>query len=113
MAKARSARGLLTMGTLVRIAVTAAFLIFLAPTSSIWFVSGLMFVAGIYNSQNLGSSIGMAVYTMAIAMSGFAGGFRIALIVALCLAGVCLVLAQVLRPLHDADAPAPEPAQAQ
>ncbi|MDR2379738.1 MAG: MFS transporter [Bifidobacteriaceae bacterium] len=133
VARARNARGLVTLGTLVRIAVTLAFLLVLKPTTPIWLVFVLMLIAGVYNSQNLvtnstapqiqvaanqrvqgnsvvqlgqnlGSGVGMAVYTMAIAMNGFAGGFRVSLIVALSLAVVALVLAQLLRPLPDEDA---------
>jgi MFS family permease len=140
IAKARNARGVITMGTIVRIACTLAFILLLSAKTSIWLVFIIMFIAGVYNiqntttnstapqvqipekqrvqgnavvqlGQNAGSSIGMAVYTLFIAMLGVEHGLPAALWVALGLAVVGLVLAQFLRPLAEEKA-APAPAEA-
>jgi predicted MFS family arabinose efflux permease len=140
IARARSARGVINLGTAVRIAVTVAFVFVLSAKTSIWLVFALMLVAGVYNiqntatnstapqimvpasqrvqgnsviqlGQNVGSSIGMAVFTMLIAMRGVADGMPAALWVATGLAVVALVVAQFLRPM-PVEEPAPETAGA-
>ncbi|MDR2381966.1 MAG: MFS transporter [Bifidobacteriaceae bacterium] len=141
--KTGSARGVLLLGTLVRLAVTVAFLLLLKPTASIWLVYVLMFLVGIYNIQattmnsaapqiqvpaeirvqgnsviqlgmTIGSSIGMAVYTLLIAMYGLEQGLTVSLIVALVLAVIGLFLGLLLRPLPKEGAtPEKEPAKAE
>lgn len=130
MAKSGSARGLLTLGTVERIVVTAALIMLLAPEVSIWLVYLLMLLAGFYSAQqnvcsstapqiqirreirfqsnsvvqtaqNLGSSIGMAVYTVVMAAYGIAEGMSIALGMAAAAAVVSLIIVQFLRKLEE------------
>lgn len=51
IAKSGNARSVLTSGTIVRIAVTLAFIFLLKPGTSIYLVWVLMFIAGFYNVQ--------------------------------------------------------------
>jgi MFS family permease len=143
IAKARSGRGVATLGSIVRIGVTVLFLFLLAPTTSIWVVFALTFVAGVYNiqsmtltstapqiqvpadlrvqgnsaiqmGQSVGAGVGMAIYTMIIAGNGVADGMPKALWVALGFAVVALVLGLFLRPLPDeAEGAAPKAAVAE
>jgi predicted MFS family arabinose efflux permease len=130
IAKDRSARGVVTLGTIVRIAVTLAFIFVLSPNAKLWLIYVLMLIAGVYNSQqtvmssvapqiqfpasqrvqgngvvqlgqNVGSAVGMSVFTLIIASQGVADGIITALWVALGLAVVGLLVAQLLRPLPE------------
>lgn len=128
--KSGNARGVLVVCTIVRIACAAALLFFLSPTTNIWVVYAIMFVAGIYNcstssifgagpqiqlpaqirvqgnsliqmAQNLGSSIGIAIYTAVIGIFGMVGGFSVALIVSIVTAVIALIAGLMLRKLED------------
>jgi MFS family permease len=125
IARRGSARALFTIGTVVRIAITAVMIAVLGPQTPLWAVYVVMFVAGFYSAQqnvtfstapqiqikpelrfqsnsvvqtaqNLGSSIGMAVYTMIMANYGIAQGMSVALTVAAITATVALVAGQFL-----------------
>lgn len=129
IAKSGNARNLLVIGTIVRIAITIAFILLLSPTTPLWVLVVLMLLAGFYNSQqsvtfstapqiqipaelraqgnsviqfsqNLGSSAGMLVYTMIIGM-GLEAGFPIALWVAVGAAALVLVISFFLQPLPE------------
>ncbi|MDR1421599.1 MAG: MFS transporter [Coriobacteriales bacterium] len=120
-----SARGLITVGTLVRIVVTIAVIIILSPQTPLPIVYVLMFIAGLYSAQqnvtsstapqiqikpelrfqanslvqtaqNLGSSIGMAVYTLIMASFGITQGMNVALVIATAIAVIALVMGQFL-----------------
>lgn len=128
--KSGTARGVVVVCTLVRIACAAALLFFLTPTSSIWLVYIILFFAGIYNcstssifgagpqiqlpasirvqgnsliqmGQNLGSTIGIAVYTAIIGIFGMVEGFSVALIVSIVFAVIGLIAGAMLRKLED------------
>ncbi|MDR1320585.1 MAG: MFS transporter [Gracilibacteraceae bacterium] len=133
IAKAGNARTVLTSATIVRIVVTLGFILLLKPSTSIYVVWALMFIAGYYNStqsvtfstapqiqvrpdirlqsnsviqmsQNIGSSIGMTIYTI-ILMSptlGLANGMPVALWVATAAAAIALVLGLMLKKLEIA-----------
>ena len=129
IAKTGNARNLLVIGTIVRIAITIAFIVLLSPTTPLWVLVVLMLLAGFYNSQqsvtfstapqiqipaelraqgnsviqfsqNLGSSAGMLVYTMIIGM-GLEAGFPIALWVAVAAAVLVLAISFFLQPLPE------------
>lgn len=120
---------MLVIGTIVRIAITIAFIVLLSPTTPLWVLVVLMLLAGFYNSQqsvtfstapqiqipaelraqgnsviqfsqNLGSSAGMLVYTMIIGM-GLEAGFPIALWVAVAAAVLVLAISFFLQPLPE------------
>jgi MFS family permease len=126
IAKAGTARPLLTVGTAVRLAVTVAFILVLSPGMARWIVYPLMLVAGFYSAQqnvtfstapqiqigpairfqansviqtaqNLGSTVGMAVYTMIMASWGIADGLPRALAFAAFAAAAALVIGQFLH----------------
>jgi MFS family permease len=138
IAKAGTARGLITAGTIVRIIITVAFIAFLVPNSPllelfpatqdtlIWVIYVLILFAGFYSAQhnvtsstapqiqikqeirfqsnsvvqtaqNLGSSIGMAVYTAVMASYGIVDGMPVALILAVIAAVVVLIVGQFLK----------------
>jgi MFS family permease len=128
IAKERSARKVITLGTIVRIAVTLSFIFLLNEKTPIMLVLALCLGCGVYSAQaqatgstapqvqidpkirvmsnsviqlaqSLGGSVGMAVYSMIIGMFGVAKGLRPALIVAAALAGAVVILCQFLRPL--------------
>lgn len=125
--KTGNAKNLLIIGTIVRIAITVIFIFVLSPTTPLWLVIVLMLAAGFYNSQqsvtfstapqiqvpeelraqgnsviqfaqNLGSSAGMLVYTLIIAM-GLEKGFPVALWVAVAAAVIVLIISFFLKPL--------------
>lgn len=127
IARHGSARAVCSLGTAVRIALTVAAVLFLNPHTSIWAIYAFMLLAGFYSAQqnvtfstapqiqipqqirfqansvvmtaqNLGSSIGLAVYTTIMATYGIANGMTVALVVAACLAAALLVVTQFLRP---------------
>jgi MFS family permease len=125
IAKAGSARLVFTVGTVVRIAVTVAFILILTPQTSIWAIYLMMLIAGFYSAQqnvtfstapqiqissdirfqansvvqtaqNLGSTIGLAIYTMIMATYGIADGMPKALLFAGAVAVAALVVGQFL-----------------
>jgi predicted MFS family arabinose efflux permease len=127
IAKSGNARTVMTIGVLERIAVTIAFILLLKPSTPMWLVFALMFLGGFYNSQhsvtnsagpqiqisdhlrllsnsvvqvsqNLGSTIGMMVYTLLIGF-GLADGLPIALWVAVGAAVIAFVFGLFLKPL--------------
>jgi MFS family permease len=130
IAKARNARTALNMGLSVRIVITLVLIFVLTPTTSLVTLYIIMFIAGFYNAQNaafvstapqvqlapqirvqgnavfqlaqnLGSGIGMAVYTMIIGMKGPADGLPLAFMVAVGAAVVALIITQFLVPLKE------------
>lgn len=111
IAKSGTAKGVMTLGNVVRIVVMAAFVFVLVPGVPVWVIWILMFLAGIFNSQqtvtqsaapqimlkpdlrtignsviqlgqNLGAGIGMAIFTLLVGMDP-AGGMRMCMIIAL------------------------------
>lgn len=99
------------IGNIERIVIFLIFALFLKPTSSVWFVFILMFLAGIFNSahtvvystgpqvqlksevrvtgnsviqtaQNFGALLGTTTYTMVIGVFGIVQGMSIALFIA-------------------------------
>jgi MFS family permease len=125
IAKRGSARLIFTVGTVVRIAVTVTFILILTPQTSIWAIYLMMLIAGFYSAQqnvtfstapqvqirpeirfqansvvqtaqNLGSTIGLALYTMIMATYGIADGLPRALLLAGALAMTTLVIGQFL-----------------
>lgn len=127
IAKSGSARLVLNMGLTVRIGITLLLVFFLKPTTSLVALYVIMFIAGFYNAQssafvstapqvlirpqlrvqgnavfqlaqNLGSGVGLAVYTMIIGMNGAVGGLPIAFAVAVGAAVVALIFTQFLVP---------------
>ncbi len=140
IARRGTARGVFTVGTIVRIGVTLAFILFLNPDTTLWAVYALMLVAGFYSAQqnvtfssapqiqikqelrfqansvvqtaqNLGSSIGMAVYTAVMALFGIAGGMNNALILAAAAAVIALVAGQFLLPASALATPQTTPTE--
>ncbi len=128
IARQGTARGVFNAGMIVRIGITVVFILLLNPDTSVWAIYVLMLVAGFYSaqqnvtfstapqiqirkeirfqansvvqtSQNLGSSIGIAVYTAIMALNGIAFGMPIALIVAGATAVIALVIGQFLTPV--------------
>lgn len=120
-----NARGVLTIGMVLRIVIHAAFIFILGPSTSLLLIYVLMFVAGFYQSAHvstmstapqiqlaadkrvqgnammqvtmaLGSSIGSAVYSMVIAAQGIVDGLRTAFVVALIPAVIVLIISQFL-----------------
>jgi MFS family permease len=127
IAKHGSARTVCNLGTIVRIGLTVTAVLFLSPQVSIWAIYAFMLLAGFYSAQqnvtfstapqiqipqqirfqansvvmtaqNLGSSIGLAVYTTIMASFGIANGMTVALVVATCLAVALLAATQFLTP---------------
>ena len=111
IAEAGTAKGVMTLGNIFRVIVMAAFVFVLVPGVPVWVIYVLMFLAGVFNSQqqatqsaapqimltpqlrtvgnstiqlgqNLGAGIGMAVFTLLVGMDP-AGGMRTCMIVAL------------------------------
>jgi MFS family permease len=126
IAKARTARPVFTAGTVVRVVVSFALVLLLSPQMSIFVLYLVMLVAGFYSAQqnvtsstapqiqigpdirflsnsvvqtaqNLGSSVGLATYTMMMAAWGIAEGLPRALLLAGVVAAVALVIGQFLR----------------
>ena len=126
IAKAGTARSVFTVGTVVRLGVTIVFILALAFGAPLWAIYLLMLIAGFYSAQqnvtfstapqiqvrprirfqansviqtaqNLGSAIGLAVYTLIMAGSGIAEGLPMALVLAGSVAVVALVVGQFLR----------------
>jgi MFS family permease len=126
IARAGTARGIFTVGTIVRVIIAFGIAFVLSPKTSIWLIYALMLVAGFYSAQqnvtfstapqiqvrsdirfasnsviqtaqNLGSSIGMAIYTFLMAVFGIADGLPIALILAGSVAVVALIVGQFMQ----------------
>ena len=124
--KSGSARGVWSMSVILRIVIAVALLFVVAPDVNIWIVYAIMFVAGVYNGahgpsisagpqiqlddkirvqgnslvqvgQNLGSAIGLAVYTMVIAAFGIVQGMTIAIVLSLIAAALALIFTLMLR----------------
>jgi MFS family permease len=139
IAKSRNTRSILNIGLVTRIVTTLALIFILTPTCSLVTLYIVMFVTGLYGSQNqafisagpqiqlrpdirvqgnavfqlaqnLGSGVGMAVYTMIIGIKGPADGLPLAFMVAVGAAAVALVFAQFLKPLEEEAAPPAAPA---
>lgn len=130
IAKARNARTTLTMGLIVRIVITLVLIFVLSPTTNLVTLYIIMLITGFYGAQNaafvsaapqvqlapyvrvqgnavfqlaqnLGSGVGMAVYTMIIAMKGPADGLPVAFMISVGGAVVSLIIAQFLVPLKE------------
>ena len=128
--KAGNARGVLSFGCIMRILVAGALLAFVAPDANIFVIYVIMLVAGCYNSvqssafsagpqiqlpadirvqgnsliqvgQNLGGSIGTAVYTVILGTMGVVGGMPVALTVSIVTAAAALVFALRLKKLDQ------------
>lgn len=111
IAKAGDAKMVMTLGNVVRVLVMGAFAFTLSPETPVWVIMALMFFAGIFNSQqtvtqsaapqiqlkpelrtlgnsviqlgqNLGAGLGMATFTLLIAVDP-AMGMRNCMVVAL------------------------------
>ena len=129
IAKSGNAKGVMTLGNIVRIIVMGAFVFVLVPGVPVWVIYILMFVAGIFNSQqtvtqsagpqiqltpdlrtlgnsvvqlgsNLGAGIGMAVFTLLVAADP-ASGMRMCMIVALAAWVVLFFITFLLKPLPE------------
>ncbi|MDR2434122.1 MAG: MFS transporter [Treponema sp.] len=128
IARAGSAKFVLTIGTVVRIAVTLLFILLLKPATPLMLVYVLMLLAGFYNSQqtitfstgpqiqirpeirvlgnsvvqvgqNLGSAVAMVVYTIIISGLGVVDGLPVAFWVAAGLAAAALLVGLLLKKL--------------
>lgn len=125
-----NARGVLSFATIVRILVAIALLVLVSPSVNIWVIYVILLIGGIYNSaqgsvfsagpqiqippklrvqgnsviqvgQNLGSAMGVAVYTVLIGMFGVVGGMPVALAVSIGGAVIGLIFALRLRKLEE------------
>ena len=120
-----SARGVLTIGMILRVVVHAAFIFILSPSTDLMVIYVLMIIAGFYQSAHvctmstapqiqlaadkrtygnamiqvtmaLGSSIGSAVYSMVIAAKGIVDGLKVAFVIAMIAAIIVLIISQFL-----------------
>ena len=125
IAKAGTAKNVMTLGNVFRVIVMAAFVFLLVPGVPVWVIYVLMFLAGVFNSQqqatqsaapqimltpelrtignstiqlgqNLGAGIGMAIFTLLVGMDP-AGGMRTCMIIALVAWIVLLLITFLLR----------------
>lgn len=130
--KSGSAKSSIVLVSIVRIVVGVGFILVLGPDTSIIAICVLMIIGGIYNCaggsifsagpqvqlkpevraqgnaviqqmQTLGSSIGIAVYTVCIGIAGIQGGFTMAVIISIVCAAIALVVALGLKKLPAAD----------
>lgn len=128
--KSGNARGTLVFVSVFRIIVGLGFIFLLKPDSPLALICVLMLIAGVYNCaggsvfsagpqiqlrseirtqgnaviqqmQTLGSSIGIAVYTVCIGIGGMEGGFTIALVISVISAGFAILAALGLRKLEQ------------
>lgn len=128
--RAGNARGVLSFGCIMRIVVACALLLVVAPDANVFIIYVIMLVAGCYNSvqssvfsagpqiqlpaeirvqgnsiiqvgQNLGGSIGTAVYTVILGTMGVVEGMPVALGVSIVTAVCALLLALRLRKLEE------------
>lgn len=126
--KAANAKGVLTFGSILRIVIAIALMVFCAPDANIFLIYVIMFIAGFYNStygavfsagpqiqlpekirvqgnsiiqlgQNFGGSVGTAIYSIVIASLGVVEGMPAALIISAVTAAVALVCALLLKKL--------------
>lgn len=120
-----SAKGVLTIGMILRIVIHLAFIFILSPNTSLMVIYVLMFAGGFYQSAHvstmstapqiqlaadkrtqgnamiqvtmaLGSSIGSAVYSMVIAAQGIVDGLKTAFVIAVIPAVIVLIISQFL-----------------
>jgi predicted MFS family arabinose efflux permease len=132
IAKTGNARLLLSIGTSIRILVTLFYLLFLGPDTPFFIVCIAQFCAGFYSAQqsvtfstgpqiqiepkvrmqansliqvsmSIGSTVGMAVFTLVMAALGVTAGMPVALLIALITAIIYLVVGQFLRKLPTED----------
>lgn len=125
-----TARGVLSFGCVVRIAVAVALLLVIAPGANVFAIYVIMLVAGVYSSvqntafsagpqvqladrirvqanslvqmgQNLGGCTGTAVYTAILGVFGVVEGMPIALGLSVVMAVIGLVFALRLRKLDE------------
>jgi MFS family permease len=130
IAKARTARPIFTLGTIVRVIISFTLALILSPQTPLWALYLLVLIAGFYSAQqnvtfstapqiqikpairflsnsvvqtaqNLGSSVGLAVYTMMMATWGIAEGLPRALVLAGVVAAIALVIGQFLKKAED------------
>lgn len=128
--KSGTVRNIGISGHIQRIVIFLIFAIFLKPTSSVWFIYVLMFIAGIFNSihtvtyntgpqlmlkpdvrvtgnsviqtaQNFGSLLGTTTYTMVIGMFGIVEGMNIALYIAVAAGVLNLICTMQLKTLEQ------------
>ncbi len=121
-----SARQAYLIGTVIRVGVTAAFVLVLDENCSIYLIYVLMFISGFYSSQagatfaaapqlmlkeenrvqgnaviqlcqNIGSTLAVALYTLIIGIYGVARGIRVAFVIALCFAVLALAAGIAMR----------------
>ncbi len=129
IAKRGDAKMVMTLGNIFRVIIMAAFVFLLVPGVPVWVIYVLMFLAGVFNSQqtvtqsagpqlqlkpelrtlgnsviqlgsNLGAGIGMAVFTLLVAADP-AGGMRMCMIVALVAWVVLFFITFLLQPLKE------------
>jgi MFS family permease len=130
--KAGNARNVSVVTQIIRIAVQVGFAVLISPTTPIFLVYALMFIAGFYGSsatvipaaapqiqiepeirqlgnsmvqlaQNLGSMISVAIYTLVISRNGFESGFKMACIIAAAFAIAALLVSFPLKKLETAE----------
>ena len=130
IAKTGTAKTVMTIGNVFRVVVMAAFVFVLVPGVPVWVIYVLMFLAGVFNSQqqvtqsagpqimltkelrtignstiqlgqSLGAGIGMAVFTLLVGIDP-AGGMRTCMIIAL-VAWIALFLVTFLLKKPEAD----------
>ena len=129
IAKRGDAKMVMTLGNIFRVIIMSAFVFLLVPGVPVWVIYVLMFLAGVFNSQqtvtqsagpqlqlkpelrtlgnsviqlgsNLGAGIGMAVFTLLVAADP-AGGMRMCMIVALVAWVVLFFITFLLQPLKE------------
>ncbi|SHN60080.1 MFS transporter [Desulfitobacterium chlororespirans] len=130
--KAGNARNVSIFAQVIRIGVSLAFIFVLTPSTPIFVVLGLMFLAGFYGAsggvipaaapqiqirpeirqlgnsmvqlgQNLGGSISIAIYTLVITMAGMVSGIKIACGLAAAFAVIALLVSFPLKKLDLAE----------
>lgn len=130
IAKSGTAKNVMTLGNVFRVAVMAAFVFVLVPGVPVWVIYVLMFLAGVFNSQqqatqsaapqimltpqlrtignstiqlgqNLGAGIGTAIFTLLVGVDPV-GGMRTCMIIAL-VAWIALFLITFLLKKPEAE----------
>lgn len=126
--KSANAKGVLALGSILRIVCSIALMIICAPNANIFIIYAIMVVAGFYSTsygvvfsagpqiqlpenirvqgnsiiqlgQNFGGSVGTAIYSIVIASLGVVEGMPVALIIAAITGAVALVCAFLLKKL--------------
>ncbi len=134
IAKNNSAKGVMIFGNVFRVVIMAAFVLVLVPGVPVWVIYILMFLAGIFNSQqtvtqsagpqiqlkpslrtignsviqlgqNLGSAIAMAVFTLLVGMDPV-GGMRMCMICALVAWIILFIITFFLQKVPESEAEA-------